>query len=141
MSTLKNAKSRRKLFYHPPETVISPAGYSYVTQETVISPSRAYVLHTNLIGFEIKRRSLGAVCSILFDMSSRATIPEYQPRGDQKPWCVLSSFAFGIGWHKAPGLSCHLWAYSGMSSPKPCDTCLMSKITTQIQFFLKLYLA
>ena len=47
MSTLKNAKSRRKQLYHAPETVMSPAGYSYVTQETVIhvSPSRVFVLH------------------------------------------------------------------------------------------------
>ena len=38
-----------------PETVMSPAGYSYVTQETVTSPSRVYVLHTNNIGLEIQR--------------------------------------------------------------------------------------
>ena len=47
LSTLKNAKSRRKQLYLPPDTVMSPAGYSYVTQETVISPSRVFVLHTN----------------------------------------------------------------------------------------------
>ena len=43
--------------YHPPEKVMSSAGYSYVTKETVISPSRVYVLHTNKIGFEIQRHS------------------------------------------------------------------------------------
>ena len=43
----KNAKSRRKQLYNPPETVMSPDGYSYVTQDTVISPSRVFVLHTN----------------------------------------------------------------------------------------------
>ena len=43
----ENAKSRRKQLYHPPETVMSSAGYSYVTQDTVISPSRVFVLHTN----------------------------------------------------------------------------------------------
>ena len=47
MSTLKNAKLRRKQLYHPPETVMSPAGCSYVTQDTDISSSRVYVLHTN----------------------------------------------------------------------------------------------
>ena len=45
--TMKNAKSHRKQLYHPPETVMSPAGNSYVTQDTVISPSRVFVLHTN----------------------------------------------------------------------------------------------
>ena len=38
----------------------------------------------------------------IYHMSSRATIPEYQPLGYTKD--------FGIGWHNAPGLSCHLGA-------------------------------
>ena len=42
------------------ETVVSSAGYSYVKQETVISPSRVFVLYTNLIGFEIQRRRFSA---------------------------------------------------------------------------------
>ena len=37
-----------------PETVISPAGYSYVTQDTVTSPSRVFGLNTNQIGFDIQ---------------------------------------------------------------------------------------
>ena len=36
----------------------------------------------------------------IYHMSSRSTIPEYQPLGD----------AFGIEWHNTPGLSCHLGA-------------------------------
>ena len=52
----ENAKSHWKQLYHPPETVMSPAGYIYVTEETVISPSPVLVLHTNQIGFEIQRR-------------------------------------------------------------------------------------
>ena len=43
MSALKIVKSRRKQLCHPPETVMSPAGYSNVTQETVISPSRVHM--------------------------------------------------------------------------------------------------
>ena len=63
---------RRKQLYHPSETVMSTAGYSNVTQETVISLSRAFVLNANKIGFDIQslrklNRNLRAVCSILFD--------------------------------------------------------------------------
>ena len=54
----------------------------------------------------------------IYHMSSWATIPEYQPLNDTKalgcyvtrcwkPWRVMSPDAEGIGWHNAPGLSCH----------------------------------
>ena len=56
MSTLKNAKSRRRQLYHSTETVMSPAGNSYVTEESVISPPRVFFLHTNKLGYEIKLR-------------------------------------------------------------------------------------
>ena len=44
------AKPQRKKFYHPPETVISPAGNSYVTQDIVISPTEnSYVTQDTVI--------------------------------------------------------------------------------------------
>ena len=46
MSTLKNAKSRRKQLNHPPETAMSPDGNSYVTQDTVDCAHEKRVLMT-----------------------------------------------------------------------------------------------